>query len=135
MLKNRAKLKYALNWLDANAPRDVYDPVAIVLDILDIEVQAEQEPLMITPGGGAFGSQFEFNAQPAAQFMPMAYRHQLQPAEQVEQEPVEKEIAAAVLDHCYGYSAVNDDMIERTSVVVKKILDKHAAAIRARSEK
>jgi uncharacterized membrane protein len=32
---------------------------------------------------------------------------------------LELEIAAAVLDHCYGYGGVNDDMIERATEVVK----------------
>ena len=32
---------------------------------------------------------------------------------------LEREIAAAVLDHCYGHGGVSDDMIERTTEVIK----------------
>ena len=32
---------------------------------------------------------------------------------------LEREIAAAVLDHCYGHGGVSDDMIERTTEVIE----------------
>jgi hypothetical protein len=41
------------------------------------------------------------------------------PAAQRQWVGLEREIAAAVLDHCYGHGGVSDDMIERTTEVIK----------------
>ena len=40
-------------------------------------------------------------------------------AQQITIDKLEQEIAAAVLDHCYGHGGVSDDMIERTTEVIK----------------
>jgi hypothetical protein len=41
------------------------------------------------------------------------------PAAQRQWVGLEREIAAAVLDHCYGHGGVSDDMIERTTEIIK----------------
>ena len=41
------------------------------------------------------------------------------PAAQRQWVGLEREIAAAVLDHCYGHGGVSDDMIERTTEVIE----------------
>ena len=41
------------------------------------------------------------------------------PAAQRQFVGLEREIAAAVLDHCYGHGGVSDDMIERTTEVIE----------------
>jgi hypothetical protein len=41
------------------------------------------------------------------------------PAAQRQWVGLEREIAVAVLDHCYGHGGVSDDMIERTTEVIK----------------
>jgi hypothetical protein len=41
------------------------------------------------------------------------------PAAQRQWVGLEREIATAVLDHCYGRSGVNDDMIDRATEVIR----------------
>jgi hypothetical protein len=48
-----------------------------------------------------------------------AWRVATPPAAQRQWVGLEREIAAAVLDHCYGHGGVSDDMIERTTEVIK----------------
>jgi hypothetical protein len=45
--------------------------------------------------------------------------HLVYPAAQRQWFGLEREIAAAVLDHCYGHGSVSDDMIERTTEVIE----------------
>jgi hypothetical protein len=74
-----------------------------------------QEPVAWVDVKDTHNGPYEFHGK---ELLPVG-KHDLYTAAQRQWVGLEREIAAAVLDHCYGHGGVSDDMIERTTEVIK----------------